>query len=104
MATTLFDSFLAGGTGADYCPIRLADGHVIAVRAAPAADEVDVYLPDEIPTPNDVTWGLEDAWEAWHIRGDEPMDGRFFYSVSVAAVRALIEEHGGEHADQITPA
>ncbi|MGJ3558937.1 hypothetical protein ACR6C2_08130 [Streptomyces sp. INA 01156] len=45
---------------------------------------------------------MEDGWEAVLTAGDAPVDGRYFYDVPAGDVRRLIEEHGGEHADQST--
>ncbi|PWI16010.1 hypothetical protein DI272_18940 [Streptomyces sp. Act143] len=105
MATTTshFEQFLADGTGGVHYNLRLADGQLISIKAASCAATVDVYLPDEIQTPDGDSWELEDAWEAWLTAGDDPVNGRYFYEVQVADVRKLIEEHGGEHADQSDP-
>ncbi|GGQ49835.1 hypothetical protein GCM10010250_21760 [Streptomyces althioticus] len=100
MATTHFDGFLTDGTNGVYYNARLADGQVIAVKAQPGTDTVDVYLPDAIPTPDGDAWELEDSWEAHLTAGDDPVEGRYFYDVPADDVRALIEEHGGEHTNQ----
>lgn len=100
MTATLFDGFLADGTNGVYYNLRLADGQIISIRANPGADEVSVYLPDAIETPDGDGWELEDHVEAWLTSGDDPVDGRYFYDVPAADVRQLIEEHGGEHANQ----
>lgn len=105
MATTSshFEHFLTNGTNDVHYNLRLADGHVISVKAASCAATVDVYLPDEIATPDSEGWQGEGPWEAWLTAGDAAVDGRYFYEVPVADVRTLIEEHGGEHADQSDP-
>ncbi|MYR63882.1 hypothetical protein GTY54_49345 [Streptomyces sp. SID625] len=103
MTATLFDGFLADGTDGTHYNLRLADAQIISIKATPGAATVDVYLPDEISTPDGDAWELEDHWEAWLTAGDEPVDGRYFYEVPAAGVRQLIEEHGGEHADQSAP-
>ncbi|MER7739998.1 hypothetical protein ABTX34_17060 [Streptomyces sp. NPDC096538] len=101
MATTHFDGFLTDGTDDVFFNLRLVDGLVISVQAEPDADsDVHVYLPDTIPTPDGDGWRNEDQWEAKLTAGDNPADGRYFWDVPVADVRALIEEHGGEHAYQ----
>ncbi|MEU1853932.1 hypothetical protein ABZ499_32915 [Streptomyces sp. NPDC019990] len=99
-----FEQFLTDGTNDVHYNLRLADGHVISIKAAACAATVDVYLPDEIKTPDGDSWQLEDPWEALLTAGDWPVDGRYFYEVQVADVRRLIEEHGGEHPDQSDPA
>ncbi|QNT94898.1 hypothetical protein HEP81_04625 [Streptomyces griseofuscus] len=103
MTATHFEQFLTDGTNDVHYNLRLADGQVISIKAASCAATVDVYLPNEIGTPDGESWELEDPWEAWLTAGDEPVDGRYFYEVAVAKVRTLIEEHGGEHADQSAP-
>ncbi|WP_405893774.1 hypothetical protein OG272_15985 [Streptomyces sp. NBC_00104] len=103
MTATHFDGFLTDGTNDVHYNLRLADGQVISIKAAPGASEVDVYLPNEIATPAGDAWELEDNWEAWLTAGDDPVDGRHFYEIPVVDVRKLIEKHGGEHADQSDP-
>jgi hypothetical protein len=103
MSASHFEQFLTDGTNDVHYNLRLADGQLISIKAASCAATVDVYLPDEIGTPGSDSWQLEDHWEAWLTAGDEPVDGRYFYEVAVADVRKLIEEHGGEHADQSAP-
>ncbi|MER6367376.1 hypothetical protein ABT255_03170 [Streptomyces mirabilis] len=101
--TSHFEQFLTDGTNDVHYNLRLADGQIISIKAASCAATVDVYLPDEIGTPDGESWQLEDHWEAWLTTGDDPVDGRYFYEVQRADVRKLIKEHGGEHADQSDP-
>ncbi|MFJ3249115.1 hypothetical protein [Streptomyces sp. NPDC086782] len=103
MTATRFEQFLTDGTNDVHYNLRLADGQLISIQAASCAATVDVYLPDEISTPDGESWELEDLWEAYLTATDEPVDGRYFHEVQVADVRKLIEEHGGEHADQSDP-
>ncbi|MCX4458540.1 hypothetical protein OOK58_42260 [Streptomyces sp. NBC_01728] len=103
MSASHFEQFLTDGTNDVHYNLRLADGQIISIKAASCAATVDVYLPDEIGTPDDDSWELEDHWEAWLTDGDDPVDGRYFYEVQVADLRKLIEEHGGERADQSDP-
>lgn len=103
MTASRFEQFLTDGTDDVHYHLRLADGQVISIKAASCAATVDVYLPDEIKTPDGGSWELEDPWEAWLTAGDAPIDGRYFYEVAVDDVRKLIEEHGSEHADQSAP-
>ncbi|MCX4609446.1 hypothetical protein [Streptomyces mirabilis] len=103
MSASHFEQFLTDGTNDVHYNLRLADGQLISIKAASCAATVDVYLPDEIGTPDGDSWELEDHWEAWLTDGDDRVDGRYFYEVARADVRKLIEEHGGEHADQSDP-
>jgi hypothetical protein len=63
-----------------------------------------VYLWPGLDAPEGDGWENEDQWELWLTAGDsDQADGRLFYEVPVVDVRALIEEHGGEHTDQTHP-
>jgi hypothetical protein len=99
-ATACFDSALTDGTDGGHLNIRLADGQVISIKAEVDATRVDIYLPDAIATPDGDGWNEEDAWEALLTANGGADDGRYFYEVPVADVRKLIQDRGGEHADQ----
>ncbi|WP_225846931.1 hypothetical protein [Streptomyces sp. HPF1205] len=54
--------------------------------------------------PDGDGWQIEDHVELWLTSGDSGQEeGRPFYEVPTADVRALIQEHGGEHTDQACP-
>ncbi|MFE2424992.1 hypothetical protein [Streptomyces hokutonensis] len=119
MSTPRFDQVAATGTAAAPVTIRLADGLSVMVSAGPGvaclpcpgsggqpADyagpytHLEVYLPEGVEPGDGDGWLEEDSWELLLTEGDEPDDGRLFYEVPVEDVRALIEEHGGEHPEQ----
>lgn len=104
MNTPFFDRLILNGTPGEV--LRLADGHRLTLTTrAGSPDGVDeVYLWSGLDAPEGDGWELEDARELWLTAGDSGHDsGRLFYEVPVVDVRALIEEHGGEHADQTDP-
>ncbi|MFF3265298.1 hypothetical protein ACFYWO_39820 [Streptomyces sp. NPDC002932] len=99
-STPRFDSLAAGGTNAVYDRIRLADGHALTLRVQRGAHTVqEIFVPCGLLTPDTAAWKNEGQWEAW-LTGDELSDGTLYLDVPVAAVRDLIEQHGGEHEDQ----
>ncbi|MEU1180599.1 hypothetical protein ABZ464_23655 [Streptomyces sp. NPDC005820] len=124
MSTTRLDHFAAHGTGPTFAGIRLADGQRITVQAGPGAQclpypnggtgphsvpsdyagpytHLEVYLGEGIEPGNGDGWDEEDSTELWLTApSGTPDKGRLFYEVPVEDVRALIEEHGGEHAEQ----
>ncbi|MER6559758.1 hypothetical protein ABT300_18890 [Streptomyces sp. NPDC001027] len=122
MSTAILDRLAAVGTGDRPSRIRLADGKTITVHAGPYATclpcpgasgpygaprdyagpytHLEVYLDEGITPGHGEGWELEDSWEMHLTSGDEPVKGRLIYEVPVEDVRALIEEHGGEHAEQ----
>ncbi|MGW3445642.1 hypothetical protein [Streptomyces sp. NPDC001076] len=123
MSTARLDHFAATGTGETFSSIHLADGKRITVQAGPGAyclpcpkggsgphsvpkdyagpyTHLEVYLDEGVEPGDGDGWELEDSIELWLTSGDEPVKGRLFYEVPVEDVRALIEEHGGERAEQ----
>ncbi|MBO8190073.1 hypothetical protein [Streptomyces spirodelae] len=101
IATPRLDHFTANGTGGRNPRVLLADGNWLRVQGEPGAAEFqEVYLAEGLDAPDEQWEELEDHIELWLISGEELIEGRLFYDVPVAAVRALIEEHGGERAEQ----
>jgi hypothetical protein len=103
MSTSIFDRIATDGTGDSHRIIRMADGQRITLTTRPGSpfgiDEVFLWPGVDVPC-ND-GWENEDSVELWLTSGDTGQDaGRLFYEVPVEDVRLLIEEHGGEHADQ----
>ncbi|MET9321958.1 hypothetical protein ABZX75_17450 [Streptomyces sp. NPDC003038] len=103
MSTSIFDRIATDGTGDGHAVIRMADGHRITLTTRPGSpfgiDEA--FLWPGVDAPCNDSWANEDSVELWLTAGDTGQDGgRLFYEVPVEDVRALIEEHGGEHADQ----
>lgn len=100
MTTNRLDRLAATGTSGR---IHLADGHRITVTDfdAGAAEFREVFLFPGLDAPDGDAWEREDAWEEWLTGGELGAGGgRLFLEVPVEAVRALIEEHGGEHPEQ----
>ncbi|MET9083687.1 hypothetical protein ABZX77_17630 [Streptomyces sp. NPDC004237] len=124
MSTSRLDHFAAHGTGVTFESIRLADGKTITVQAGSNAQclpspnggsgphsvprdytgpytHLEVYLGEGIDPGDGNGWDEEDSTELWLTSpSGTPDNGRLFYGVPVEDVRALIEEHGGEHAEQ----
>ncbi|MFF2572720.1 hypothetical protein [Streptomyces sp. NPDC058084] len=100
MTTARLNRIAAAGTEGGYRRIRFADGCMITVEAQPDATEfTEVALWPGLTAPSTDAWANEDQWEL--NLTDQAGEGRsLFVDVPVDAVRALIEEHGGEHADQ----
>ncbi|BBA98321.1 hypothetical protein RVR_4460 [Actinacidiphila reveromycinica] len=104
MSTSIFDRIATDGTtGGSHDIVRMADGQRITLTTRPGSpfgiDEV--FLWPGVDAPCNDGWQNEDSVELWLTAGDTGQDaGRLFYEVPVEDVRALIEEHGGEHADQ----
>ncbi|MER7477376.1 hypothetical protein ABTX60_06935 [Streptomyces sp. NPDC126510] len=122
MSTPRLDRFAATGTDALPASIHLADGKRITVRTGPGVSclpcpgvsgihgrprdyagpftHLEVYLDEGVEPGDSDGWELEDSWELLLTAGDQPAKGRLFNEVPVEDIRALIEEHGGEHAQQ----
>ncbi|MFC8224089.1 hypothetical protein ACFUTY_38730 [Streptomyces sp. NPDC057362] len=101
MITARLDYLAAHGTDGIYRRIFLADGKGLSVKGQPGnAQFEEVYLVEGVDVPNSEAWEGEDQWELWLTSDGEDATGRLFYDVPVSAVRALIEEHGGEGAEQ----
>ncbi|MFF9070522.1 hypothetical protein ACF09E_34770 [Streptomyces sp. NPDC014891] len=100
MTTARLNRIAAAGTEGGYRRIRFADGCMITVEAQPDATEfTEVALWPGLTAPSTDAWAKEDQWGL--NLTDQDGEGRsLFLEVPVDAVRALIEEHGGEHADQ----
>jgi hypothetical protein len=106
MDTPLFDRIARDGTAGRNAYLRLADGHGLTLSTPPGSPYGvgEVYLWPGLNAPEGDGWAVEDHVELWLTSGDDgPDEGRLFYEVPVADVRALIEEHGGEHSDQTHP-
>ncbi|MFJ2589662.1 hypothetical protein [Streptomyces sp. NPDC087538] len=98
--TPRLDSLTVGGTNHAFDGIRLADGNVLTLKARPGAETAEeVFLYPGLDAPDTEAWENEDQWEAW-LTGGEFSDGSLYLAVPVDAVRELIVQHGGEHADQ----
>ncbi|QDN84377.1 hypothetical protein [Streptomyces sp. RLB3-6] len=99
-STPRLDSLTAGGTGLAFARIHLADGQGISVRTRPGADTVDeVFVSPSVTIPDTEAWENEDQVEGW-LTGGKLGESSSYLDVPVEAVRALIVQHGGEHADQ----
>ncbi|MFI1703005.1 hypothetical protein [Streptomyces griseoruber] len=98
MSTARLDRLAATG----FARIHLADDHWITVEGEPGEVEFrEVFLFPGLDAPDGDAWEREDAWEEWLTGGElGGGGGRLFLEVPVEAVRALIEEHGGEHPEQ----
>ncbi|MFF4902603.1 hypothetical protein [Streptomyces sp. NPDC001068] len=95
--TSRLDSLTAGGTSDVFGRIRLGDGNYINLRTLPGGDVIpQVYLWPGVTAPD--SWGA--SVNAW-LQGGEM--GTYYAYVPVEAVRDLIVQHGGEHADQDGP-
>ncbi|WP_446041122.1 hypothetical protein [Streptomyces sp. SID1121] len=99
-STPRFDRLAADGTGPAHDRIRLADGQGILVRTRPGIDAVDeVFVSPGVSVPDTEAWGNEDHLEGW-LTGGNAGESSSYADVPVEAVRTLIVQHGGEHADQ----
>ncbi|MFF8287438.1 hypothetical protein ACF06W_32625 [Streptomyces albus] len=102
-STPRLDSLTAGGTNEVFDGIRLADGHVLALKVHPGAETAEeVFLYAGLTAPDTEAWVSEDQWEVW-LTGGEFGDGSLYLDVPVEAVRDLIVQHGGEHENQAVP-
>lgn len=101
MTITRLDYLVANGTN-DICQrIFLADANGLSVKGKPGAVEFEeVYLAEGLDAPDADGWEQQDDMELWLTSGDQPDRGHLFYDVPVAAVRLLIDEHGGEDTGQ----
>ncbi|MEV6357978.1 hypothetical protein [Streptomyces hydrogenans] len=98
--TARLNRIAAAGTGTDYRRVRFADGCMITVEAGPDAVEfTEVATWPGLTVPRTEAWQHEDAVDLF-LTCQDVEGGRLFLDVPVTAVRELIEEHGGEHADQ----
>ncbi|MGW1037529.1 hypothetical protein [Streptomyces antibioticus] len=102
-STPRLDSLTAGGTDHNFDGIRLADGNMLTLNVRPGAETAEVFLLPGLTAPDTEAWENEDDWEVW-LTGGEFGDGSLYGDVPVEAVRDLIVEHGGEHANQEPPA
>ncbi|WP_331727101.1 hypothetical protein OG725_37190 (plasmid) [Streptomyces sp. NBC_01213] len=99
MTTQRLNSLALNGT--THVPVRvhLADGHLLDVLTGPGSAWVqEVHLFPGLRAPDAEGWENEDRVELFLL--GENLGGRLFLDVPVSAVRDLIEQHGGEHADQ----
>ncbi|MEV7535426.1 hypothetical protein [Streptomyces hydrogenans] len=98
--TARLNRIAATGTGRNYRRVRFADGCMITVEAGPDAVEfTEVATWPGLTAPATEAWANEDSAELF-LSSQDAEGRRLFLDVPVTAVRALIEEHGGEHADQ----
>ncbi|KPC74320.1 hypothetical protein ADL27_50555, partial [Streptomyces sp. NRRL F-6602] len=94
------DTLAASGTNRVFERVRLADGRTLTLKIqAGSATAEEVFLFDGLDAPETEAWENQDDWEIW-LTGGRLDDGPLYLEVPVQAVRALIEEHGGEHAEQ----
>ncbi|MFE9437059.1 hypothetical protein [Streptomyces sp. NPDC006640] len=94
MATPQLDRLTAGGTSDVFGRIRLGDGNYINLRTLPGGDVIpQVYLWPGVTAPD--SWGAH--LNDWFTGADM---GTHYAYVPVEAVRDLIVQYGGEHADQ----
>lgn len=99
-STTRLDHLAAAGTDHIFATVRLADGHSFAIKLRPGADVAEeVFLHDGLGVPDAEAWENEDSWEGW-LTGGSLGDRPLYLDVPVQAVRELIEQHGGEAAEQ----
>ncbi len=97
--TPLFDRLATEGTNGDYALLRLADDHRITVLIWPGADRAEEVFPHPgLVVPATEAWENQDDWEAWLTGGSH--DEVLYLNVPVSAIRELIKQHGGEHAEQ----
>lgn len=94
-STPRLDSLTADGTGFVFDRLRLADGHVLALKARPGAGLVDeVALLAGLTPPDTEDWEDEGRLEGWLKGVDLGEDGGLFLSVPVRAVRDLCSPAG----------
>ncbi|MEU8530089.1 hypothetical protein AB0C77_31600 [Streptomyces sp. NPDC048629] len=98
MITARLNRIAAAGTVCGSI-IRLGDGHVISVKAAPDATFLEeVFLWPGLTAPDTEAWENEDTLEQW-LTHDEP-GGHLYLDVPADAVRELIQDHLGEDEEQ----
>ncbi|UQI49793.1 hypothetical protein M1P56_35925 (plasmid) [Streptomyces sp. HU2014] len=98
-STPRLDSLTAGGTDRVPARIRLADDNLLTVMTRPGADLAEeVFLFPGLTAPDTQAWENEDSIELFLT--DNVDSGTLFLDVPVQAIRALIEQHSGEHEDQ----
>ncbi|WP_327286661.1 hypothetical protein [Streptomyces sp. NBC_01205] len=99
MFTARLNRIAAAGTDHGFVTIRLADDRTLNVKAEPASTILEeVYLSPGITVPDTEAWENEDDLELF-LNG-ETCGGSVYLDVPIEAVRDLIQQHGGEHADQ----
>ncbi|MFD9453439.1 hypothetical protein ACFWBC_10155 [Streptomyces sp. NPDC059985] len=99
MFTERLNRIAAAGTADGYVRILLADARMLNIKAKPHTAELEeVCLSPGITVPDTEAWENEDSIELW-LAGQSG-GGSVYLDVPVEAVRDLIQEHGGEHADQ----
>lgn len=99
IATPRLDHLAAYGTDQVFARVRLADGHALTVKIRPGADWAEEVFPHGLDVPDTEPWENEDFVEGWSTGGNAE-DGSLYLGVPVQAIRDLIVQHGGEHADQ----
>ncbi|MER6632237.1 hypothetical protein ABT301_29155 [Streptomyces sp. NPDC000987] len=101
MSTTMrLNRIAAEGTGGIFLRIHLADDRWISLMGDPGATELEeVFLLPGLDAPDGDGWDNRDPVGEW-LDGGRMDNGLLFCEVPVDAVRLLIEEHGGEHAEQ----
>jgi hypothetical protein len=98
--TARLDQLAVNGTANVFARIRLADGTALSLKIRPGADTADEVFPlPGLDVPDTEAWENEDCLEGWLTGGDLD-DDPLYLDVPVQAVRDLIEQHGGEHAEQ----
>ncbi|MFE2314140.1 hypothetical protein ACFXC8_13255 [Streptomyces sp. NPDC059441] len=95
MITARLDRLIAEGTDRILRPVLLADGHAFSVNIKAGEDQAAaVVLWPGLDAPDGEAWENEDPWESFLTGGDA--DVSQFLDVPVAALRDLMEQHGGE--------
>ncbi|MFE4582893.1 hypothetical protein [Streptomyces chartreusis] len=95
MITARLDRLIAEGTDRIFRPVLLADGHAFSVNIKAGEDRAAaVALWPGLDAPAGEEWENEDPWEDFLTGADT--GAREVLDVPVNALRALIEQHGGE--------
>jgi hypothetical protein len=97
--TPQLDRLAADGTGPTYGRVHLADGQGIAVMTRPGAKIVTVAIVSRGVAAPKGARTARPGLDAWLTTG-RLVQRHCYEGVPIDALRALIAQHGGEHADQ----